>query len=127
MPNEPLVSLDLPGIAKLRSGKVREVFDLGETLLFVATDRLSAFDVILPNPIPDKGAVLNLISAFWFERIQLAENHLITADFTRFPAQLIIRRPGKSAAMSFRPACNWPPNYRRRSSLPRRRTRRATT
>ena len=47
-------SLDLPGIAKLRSGKVREVFDLGDTLLFVATDRLSAFDVILPDPIPQK-------------------------------------------------------------------------
>ena len=69
MPNDILVSLDLPGLTKLRSGKVREVFDLGETLLFVATDRLSAFDVILPDPIPDKGAVLNQISAFWFERI----------------------------------------------------------
>ena len=56
------------GIPKLRSGKVREVFDLGDTLLFVATDRLSAFDVILPDPIPDKGAVLNQISAFWFRR-----------------------------------------------------------
>ena len=62
MPNETLVSLDLAGVRKLRSGKVREVFDLGETLLFVATDRLSAFDVILPDPIPDKGAVLNQIS-----------------------------------------------------------------
>ena len=49
-----LSSIDLPGIPKLRSGKVREVFDLRETLLFVATDRLSAFDVILPDPIPGK-------------------------------------------------------------------------
>src|SRR5205809_185333 len=80
--------LDLPGVKKLRSGKVREVFDLGETLLFVATDRLSAFDVILPDPIPDKGAVLNQISAFWFERIQLAPNHFVTADFARFPTEL---------------------------------------
>ena len=88
MPNDTLVSLDLPGVTKLRSGKVREVFDLGETLLFVATDRLSAFDVILPDPIPDKGAVLNQISAFWFEKIQLAKNHLITADFAKFPAEL---------------------------------------
>src|SRR5213079_545420 len=56
--------LDLPGVKKLRSGKVREVFDLGDTLLFVATDRISAFDVILPDPIPHKGAVLNQISAF---------------------------------------------------------------
>src|ERR1041385_5802548 len=51
-------SIDLPGIKKLRSGKVREVFDLGETLLFVVTERISAFDVILPDPIPRKGAVL---------------------------------------------------------------------
>src|SRR5438034_682150 len=59
MATTPQSFLDLAGIKKLRSGKVREVFDLGETLLFVATDRLSAFDVILPDPIPHKGAVLN--------------------------------------------------------------------
>ena len=88
MPNEILVSLDLPDFTKLRSGKVREVFDLGETLLFVATDRLSAFDVILPDPIPDKGAVLNQISAFWFERFSSIRNHLITNDFAQFPAKL---------------------------------------
>ena len=81
-------SLDLPGIPKLRSGKVREVFDLGETLLFVATDRLSAFDVILPDPIPDKGAVLNQISAFWFRRFDFVANHLITADINHFPSRL---------------------------------------
>jgi phosphoribosylaminoimidazole-succinocarboxamide synthase len=88
MPDDTLVSLDLPGVQKLRSGKVREVFDLGETILFVATDRLSAFDVILPDPIPDKGAVLNQISAFWFEKITKAQNHFLTADFARFPEQL---------------------------------------
>jgi phosphoribosylaminoimidazole-succinocarboxamide synthase len=88
MPNETLVSLDLPGFTKLRSGKVREIFDLGDTLLFVATDRLSAFDVILPDPIPDKGAVLNQISAFWFEKIRLGKNHFITADFAKFPENL---------------------------------------
>lgn len=71
-----LTTLDLP-IPKLRSGKVREVFDLGETLLFVVTDRLSAFDCILPDPIPDKGAVLNQISAFWFERFTFTPNHMI--------------------------------------------------
>src|SRR6476646_10117577 len=81
-------SLDLPGIPKLRSGKVREVFDLGDTLLFVATDRLSAFDVILPDPIPDKGAVLNQISAFWFRRFDFARDHLITDDIKKFPANL---------------------------------------
>src|SRR4029453_7884200 len=84
----PQSSIDLPGIKKLRSGKVREVFDLGETLLFVATDRLSAFDVILPDPIPEKGAVLNQISAFWFEKFSSIRNHFISADFALFPAKL---------------------------------------
>ncbi|HSP45646.1 MAG TPA: phosphoribosylaminoimidazolesuccinocarboxamide synthase [Chthoniobacterales bacterium] len=81
-------SLDLAGVNKLRSGKVREVFDLGDTLLFVATDRLSAFDVILPDPIPDKGAVLNQLSAFWFRKFDFAQNHLVTADIEKFPANL---------------------------------------
>src|SRR2546427_11682296 len=80
--------VDLPGIKKLRSGKVREVFDLGETLLFVATDRISAFDVILPDPIPKKGAVLNQLSAFWFNRFGKIDNHFVNADFDRFPKQL---------------------------------------
>jgi len=80
--------VDLPGIQKLRSGKVREVFDLGETLLFVATDRISAFDVILPNPIPHKGAVLNQLSAFWFRRFEKIDNHFVTADFGEFPKNL---------------------------------------
>jgi phosphoribosylaminoimidazole-succinocarboxamide synthase len=78
-------SIELPGIKKLRSGKVREVFDLGETLLFVATDRISAFDVILPDPIPHKGAVLNQISAFWFNHFDNIQNHLVTANFEEFP------------------------------------------
>ena len=81
-------SIELPGIKKLRSGKVREVFDLGERLLFVATDRISAFDVILPDPIPHKGAVLNQISAFWFKRFDEIQNHLVTADFEKFPKNL---------------------------------------
>ena len=80
--------IDLPGIKKLRSGKVREVFDLGETLLFVATDRLSAFDVILPDPIPKKGAVLNQLSAFWFNKFGKIDNHFITTEFNVFPKQL---------------------------------------
>src|SRR5207302_8403206 len=80
--------VDLPGIQKLRSGKVREVFDLGQTLLFVATDRISAFDVILPDPIPHKGAVLNQISAFWFKRFGDIKNHLVTANFEEFPKEL---------------------------------------
>jgi len=80
--------VDLPGIKKLRSGKVREVFDLGETLLFVATDRLSAFDVILPDPIPKKGAVLNQLSTFWFNRFSKIDNHFVNADFDQFPKTL---------------------------------------
>jgi len=92
----PQASIDLPGIKKLRSGKVREVFDLGETLLFVATDRISAFDVILPDPIPHKGAVLNQLSAFWFKRFGNSEmsreqriyNHFVTANFDEFPKNL---------------------------------------
>jgi phosphoribosylaminoimidazole-succinocarboxamide synthase len=89
----PQSFLDLPGIKKLRSGKVREVFDLGETLLFVATDRLSAFDVILPDPIPHKGAVLNQLSAFWFKRFDKIQNHFIAANFDEFPKELQPFRP----------------------------------
>jgi phosphoribosylaminoimidazole-succinocarboxamide synthase len=84
---QPLTNLELPGIKKLRSGKVREVFDLGETLLFVATDRISAFDCILPDPIPHKGAVLNQLSAFWFQRFTFVPNHMIAAQFN-LPAGL---------------------------------------
>jgi phosphoribosylaminoimidazole-succinocarboxamide synthase len=81
-------TLELPGIKKLRTGKVREVFDLGENLLFVATDRLSAFDVILPDPIPHKGAVLNQLSAFWFRRFTFMRNHMIADEFENFPSEL---------------------------------------
>jgi phosphoribosylaminoimidazole-succinocarboxamide synthase len=81
-------SVDLPGIKKLRSGKVREVFELREALLFVVTDRISAFDVILPDPIPHKGAVLNQLSAFWFKRFDRIDNHFITAEFDKFPKEL---------------------------------------
>ena len=81
-------SLDLPGIRKIASGKVREIFDLGEHLLLVATDRISAFDCILPNPIPRKGAVLTSISAFWFERFGFVENHIVATDVRDFPEVL---------------------------------------
>ncbi len=90
----PQSSIDLHGIKKLRSGKVREVFDLGETLLFVVTDRISAFDVILPDPIPYKGAVLNQISAFWFKRFDDIRNHFVTATFAEFkplPVECVVR------------------------------------
>src|ERR1700744_3631066 len=83
-----LLTLDLPGIRKIASGKVREIFDLGDHLLLVATDRISAFDCILPNPIPRKGAVLTSISAFWFQRFSFVENHLVATESPDFPAAL---------------------------------------
>ena len=89
MSAEPLLQLELPGVNKLKSGKVREMFDLGDRLLMVATDRLSAFDVIMPNGIPRKGEVLTQISFFWFDRFaSLVPNHLLAGanDFSRVPA-----------------------------------------
>jgi len=83
-----LLTCDLPGITKLRSGKVREVFDLGENLLLVATDRISAFDCILPNGIPGKGEVLNKLSTFWFHRLDFIPNHMIETEVSAFPPAL---------------------------------------
>jgi len=89
MANEPILQLDLPGIKKLKSGKVREVFDLGDRLLFVATDRLSAFDVIMPNGIPRKGEVLTQISYFWFAQTESFQpNHLISRANEPLPKNL---------------------------------------
>src|SRR5438105_3114528 len=70
MTNEPILNLDLPGIKKIKSGKVREIFDLGKNLLFVASDRISAFDCVMPNGIPRKGEVLTQISHFWFSQTE---------------------------------------------------------
>ena len=83
-----LMSVALPGIQKIRSGKVREVFDLGKTLLIVATDRISAFDCILPDPIPGKGEILTQLSAFWFQKFHQLPNHFLTANFDEFPENL---------------------------------------
>ncbi len=70
-------------------GKVRDIYDLGDSFLFIASDRISAFDYVLPNPIPDKGKVLTLISLFWFHYLQeLVNNHVFTAQFSEFPEQL---------------------------------------
>jgi phosphoribosylaminoimidazole-succinocarboxamide synthase len=68
-----------------RRGKVRDVYDLGESYLFVATDRSSAFDVVLSPGIPDKGTILTQLSNFWFNRFTQMENHLLESDFDRFP------------------------------------------
>jgi phosphoribosylaminoimidazole-succinocarboxamide synthase len=89
MANETLLQLDLPGLRKLKSGKVREVFDLGDRLLFVATDRISAFDCIMPNGIPRKGEVLTQISYFWFAQTEaLQPNHLLSRPNDPLPASL---------------------------------------
>ncbi len=79
---------DLPGVALARRGKVRDVYDLGDQLLIVATDRVSAFDVVLPNGIPHKGSVLTQISRFWFDRIGACKHHLISTDVADFPDPL---------------------------------------
>ena len=89
MNNEPLLQLDLPGVPKIKSGKVREVFDLGDRLLFVATDRISAFDCVMPNGIPRKGEVLTQLSHFWFGQTEsLVPNHLLAKADEPLPPQL---------------------------------------
>jgi phosphoribosylaminoimidazole-succinocarboxamide synthase len=77
---------DFPNLKLLQRGKVRDMYDLGDAYLMVTTDRMSAFDVILPDPIPDKGVVLTQISLFWFDVMApLVSNHVITADVSRYP------------------------------------------
>src|SRR3954447_6126930 len=87
--DDTLLQIDLPGFTKLKSGKVREIFDLGDAFLFVATDRISAFDVIMPNGIPRKGEVLTQISHFWFSQTEkLVPNHLACRASDPLPAEL---------------------------------------
>jgi len=84
-----LLKTELPGIKIFRNGKVRDVFDLEDKLLLVASDRISAFDCILPNGIPSKGAVLTALSNFWFDFMQgTIESHLISTDVDTFPNEL---------------------------------------
>ncbi|MBV8880529.1 MAG: phosphoribosylaminoimidazolesuccinocarboxamide synthase [Planctomycetaceae bacterium] len=80
-----LLKADLPGLKHVSSGKVRDMFDLGDTLLIVTTDRLSAFDVVMANGIPYKGKVLNRISEFWFDFLGIP-HHMITCDVDQMPA-----------------------------------------
>lgn len=97
-----LLTTELPGLPTPRRGKVREVYDLGECLLIVSTDRLSAFDVVMENGVPDKGRVLNQLSAFWFDRLRaVCPNHLITVDDQKI-----------AESVSF-----WSPELRGRSAL----------
>lgn len=88
-PGQVIVGQELPGIKKVNQGKVREIFDLDDQLLIVTTDRISAFDVVLPNGIPHKGRVLTQLSAFWFSQLtSIVENHIISVDVEEFPAVL---------------------------------------
>ena len=91
---KPIVNVVLP-IPKIYSGKVRELFEINrERILIVTTDRISAFDFVLPTPVPEKGIILNKLSLFWFEKLRdICENHLVEVDFERFPETL---RPFKS-------------------------------
>src|SRR5256885_8852497 len=83
---DALMSTNLP--FPVRRGKVRDVYDLGDALLIVATDRISAFDVVMPNGIPDKGKILTALSLFWFEKFSQFENHLIATDVAKYPGDL---------------------------------------
>ncbi|OPL12520.1 MAG: phosphoribosylaminoimidazolesuccinocarboxamide synthase [delta proteobacterium ML8_D] len=85
----PLFKTDFAGLHLLHRGKVRDIYKVGECLLIVATDRLSAFDVVLPTPIPDKGRILTQMSLFWFEKLKdLVVNHLVETDISLFPEEL---------------------------------------
>jgi len=89
MSDDAVLTIDIPEIRLFKRGKVREVFNIGENLLLVATDRISAFDFIMPNGIPEKGAILTQISAFWFDFTKdIINNHLISASLPEFPAIL---------------------------------------
>ena len=86
MEGKVVVKTDFRNLTLKGRGKVRDIYDLGDTLLIVATDRISAFDVVMPNPIPDKGMVLTQISRFWFEAFgDIVPNHLISTDVEDFP------------------------------------------
>ena len=85
----PLVETKLPGVPLWKRGKVRDVYDLGDKLLVVATDRLSAFDVVLPTGIPGKGRLLTQMSLFWFDLLkQVVPHHVLSADVGEYPPEL---------------------------------------
>ncbi len=89
MSDSTLLNLELPGIPKIKSGKVREVFDLGDAILFVASDRISAFDCVMPNGIPRKGEVLTRMSHFWFDQTESFQpNHRLARENDPLPASL---------------------------------------
>jgi len=84
--NPPVMTTAFTGLGPRHQGKVRDIYDLGDTLLLVATDRISAFDVVMAEPIPDKGRILTQLSAFWFQHLaDLTPNHLVSLEVEAFP------------------------------------------
>jgi phosphoribosylaminoimidazole-succinocarboxamide synthase len=84
-----IMQTNMPGVKLHGRGKVRDIYDLGDHFLIVATDRLSAFDVVLPTPIPDKGKVLTQMSAFWFDHFKsFVPNHVVSTDVPDYPANI---------------------------------------
>ena len=89
MAEDVVLKTELAGIKLLKRGKVRDIYDLGRELLIVSTDRISAFDVVLPNGIPGKGKILTAMSVYWFKIMEdIIPNHLIASDVKDFPDQL---------------------------------------
>ncbi len=87
MATTALMETNFPNLNLINRGKVRDIYDLGEQLLIVATDRISAFDVVMPNPIPGKGHILTRLSQFWFSQMEpIVPNHLISAEVKDYPA-----------------------------------------
>ncbi len=85
---DPIFETNLPGIERHARGKVRDIYAAGEFLVIVATDRLSAFDYILPTPIPDKGRVLTALTIFWLDQLaSIIPNHFVSADVSQYPKQ----------------------------------------
>jgi phosphoribosylaminoimidazole-succinocarboxamide synthase len=83
----PVRETNFQDLNLIKRGKVRDMYDLGENLLMVATDRISAFDVVMPDPVPDKGIILTQISLYWFEVMKpIIENHVVSADVNDYPA-----------------------------------------
>jgi phosphoribosylaminoimidazole-succinocarboxamide synthase len=84
----PLMKTEFPDLTLLHRGKVRDLYEVDDQLLMVATDRISAYDVVMDDPVPDKGIILTRLSLFWFDFLgDIIANHLITADVDRYPAQ----------------------------------------
>jgi phosphoribosylaminoimidazole-succinocarboxamide synthase len=84
--NNVVLKTEMPDVGIPKRGKVRDIYDLGDSMLLIATDRISAFDVVLPNGIPGKGRVLTQISIYWFRQMEdIVKNHLIATDVNDFP------------------------------------------